>query len=270
MSTHEKDSLRQRSPHANRIRLGKLLEKYDGRILGDIRMTIDKSSGVPSRHKYAFVKLEDEPGIIAKYPRYRPPGWEKVIEAEELNRQKEQEAKCRQNDAASNTEECVPWQGVGEKGADSECGASHNHAENYAPSRSAEAPVEFAPNLQKNDVWKGELPNTTARFDQKLGRGSARLQTRRFPFRRRSFAIGKTESDGSLRSRRSPRSVFLPNKCRRKMRTLSSGLWWRRVFLLSIATGFLALRPCSLANSAQNVIPTEAEHPRHCPSSSLL
>jgi hypothetical protein len=40
---------------------------------------------------------------------------------------------------------------------------------------------------------------------------------------------------------------------------LSSGLWWRRVFLLSIATGFLALRPCSLANSAQNVIPTEAE-----------
>src|SRR5215469_9964879 len=41
------------------------------------------------------------------------------------------------------------------------------------------------------------------------------------------------------------------------MRTLFSGLWWRRVFLLSMLQGSWVM-PCSLAKSAQNVIPTEA------------
>src|SRR6516164_10539104 len=103
MSTKEKPP--ERSPHANRIRLGKLLEKYNGRILGGIRMTIDKSSGNPKTYKYAFVKLEAEPGIIVKdYPRYRPPGWEEILRSkkppgwegvfqkEELRRKEEQEA----------------------------------------------------------------------------------------------------------------------------------------------------------------------------------
>jgi DNA polymerase I-like protein with 3'-5' exonuclease and polymerase domains len=55
------------------------LEKYNGRILNGIRMTIDKSSGNPSRYRYFFIKLEDEPAIIAKDPRYRPPGWEEIL-----------------------------------------------------------------------------------------------------------------------------------------------------------------------------------------------
>ena len=67
------------SPHANRIRLGKLLEKYNGRILGGIRMSIDKSSGHPNRYKYFFIKLTDEPAIIVKDPRYRPPGWREIL-----------------------------------------------------------------------------------------------------------------------------------------------------------------------------------------------
>jgi DNA polymerase-1 len=67
------------SPHANRVRLGKLLEKYNGRILGGIRMSIDKSSGHPNRYKYLFIKLTDEPAIIVKDPRYRPPGWQEIL-----------------------------------------------------------------------------------------------------------------------------------------------------------------------------------------------
>lgn len=90
-----------RSPHANRIRLGRLLEKYNGRIFGGIRMSIDKSSGHPSRYKYYFVKLDDEPALIVTNPRYRPPGWmetlrsqqpagwEDVIQKEEVRQQKQ-------------------------------------------------------------------------------------------------------------------------------------------------------------------------------------
>jgi DNA polymerase I-like protein with 3'-5' exonuclease and polymerase domains len=68
-----------RSPQANRVRLGRLLEKYNGRVLNGIRMTIDKSSGNPSRYRYFFIKLEDEPAIIVKDPCYRPPGWEDIL-----------------------------------------------------------------------------------------------------------------------------------------------------------------------------------------------
>jgi DNA polymerase I-like protein with 3'-5' exonuclease and polymerase domains len=114
-----------RSIHANRIRLGKLLEKYNGRILDGIRMTIDKTSGHPSRYRYAFVRLEDEPEIIVKYPRYRPLGWEEVLRAkqpsgwkqiiqkEEEKRNKEEETRRkRQQDnpesESSKVEELTP------------------------------------------------------------------------------------------------------------------------------------------------------------------
>jgi DNA polymerase I-like protein with 3'-5' exonuclease and polymerase domains len=91
-----------RSPQANRIRLGRLLEKYNGRVLNGIRMTIDKSSGNPSRYRYFFIKLQDEPAIIVKDPLYRPPGWmdilretqppgwEAVVQKEESRQQKKQ------------------------------------------------------------------------------------------------------------------------------------------------------------------------------------
>jgi ribonuclease D len=65
--------------HANRVRLGKLLEKYNGRILGGIRMIIDKSGGHPSRYRYHFVKVEDEPRVIRSDSTYRPPSWEQIL-----------------------------------------------------------------------------------------------------------------------------------------------------------------------------------------------
>jgi DNA polymerase-1 len=101
MSAQENRSKSERSPQANRIRLGRLLEKYNGRILGGIRMSIDKSSGHPSRYKYFFIKLEDEPALIVKNRRYRPPsweetlrekqppGWEQIIQEQEASRKKQ-------------------------------------------------------------------------------------------------------------------------------------------------------------------------------------
>jgi DNA polymerase-1 len=41
----------------NRSRLGKLLLEFEGRVLGGIRLEIDKSSGHPSRYTYRFVKV---------------------------------------------------------------------------------------------------------------------------------------------------------------------------------------------------------------------
>jgi hypothetical protein len=148
MSTKEKP--RERSPHANRIRLGKLLEKYNGRILGGIRMTIDKSSGSPKTYKYAFVKLEDEPGIIVEhYPRYRPPGWEEilrshkprgweeVLQKEKARRKEEQEAGRKEQ--AENREKDVSKSGrsltdlplEAEKSVDLD--HSDRNAKNYTP-----------------------------------------------------------------------------------------------------------------------------------------
>jgi hypothetical protein len=117
-----KDKGYDHSPHANRTRLGKLLLKYDGRILRRIRMSIDKTGGVPNRYKYFFVRLEDEPAFIVANPRYRPPGWEdilrshkppgweEVITAEEQRWKKEQEARRRGRREGGNPEPSEPDQ----------------------------------------------------------------------------------------------------------------------------------------------------------------
>jgi DNA polymerase I-like protein with 3'-5' exonuclease and polymerase domains len=46
--------------HKNRIRFGKLLLEFEGRVLGGIKLVIDKSSGHPSRYTYQFVKVSPE------------------------------------------------------------------------------------------------------------------------------------------------------------------------------------------------------------------
>src|SRR5258705_11713674 len=78
MTTQSRDNV-----HANRTRLGKLLEKYNGRILAGIRMNIDKSSAQPSRYRYRFIKLDDEPVVICEDFNYRPPGWEDILRSKQ-------------------------------------------------------------------------------------------------------------------------------------------------------------------------------------------
>jgi DNA polymerase I-like protein with 3'-5' exonuclease and polymerase domains len=47
--------------HKNRIKLGKLLLEYEDRVLNEIKLIIDKSSGHPSRYTYQFVFERNAP-----------------------------------------------------------------------------------------------------------------------------------------------------------------------------------------------------------------